>query len=100
MGSLILDTQSDWKDSLILDGELKMADAKWYLQMLKMIKTRFLPKIYYSGIFGVTEHQYTVRLEKLFASRWPEIVRTNAKNAKNKTFTKKLLFGGHNLLLL
>ena len=58
-----------------------------------MLKKRFLSKIYYSGVFGVADHEYAVRLKRLFALRWwiqdggPIMVPTNAKNAKNDIFT-------------
>ena len=58
--------------------------------MLKLLKTRFLPKIYYLKVFRVTDHQYAVRVERFFDARW-EIQDGRSKivpiNAKNETYT-------------
>ena len=70
-----------------------MADPRLWVKVLKMLKTRFLPEIDYSGVFQVTDYESAVRIEKFLIATWqiqdggPQIVGKSAKNAKNEIFT-------------
>ena len=51
-----------------------MADPRSWVKVLKMLKTRFLPEIDYSGVFWVTDYESAVIIEKFLIAIW----RTNS----------------------
>ena len=55
-----------------------MADPTLWVKVLKMLKTRFLPEIDYSGVFRVTDYESAVRIEKFLIAIW----RTNSLEGK------------------
>ena len=77
-GPLIINPQSELKNSLSQYSGSKMADPRLRIKVLKMLKTRFLPEIDYSGVFRATDYESAVRIENFLIAIW----RTNILEGK------------------
>ena len=52
-----MNPQSELKNSMYQDGGSNMADCRWSVKFLKILKTLFLPEIDYSGVLKLTDPQ-------------------------------------------
>ena len=68
--SLITNPQTKSKNFLSQDGGFKMEDPRLWVKAQKMLKTRFLPEIYYSRVLQITDYESTDIIEQFFIARW------------------------------
>ena len=61
-----MNLQSCLSKPLIQDCEFKMADPRWSVKMLKLLKTRFLPETFHAGVFGVADYKSSVIIKEFF----------------------------------
>ena len=70
-----------------------MADPRLWVKVVKILKTRFLPEIEYSGVFWVTDYESAVRIEQILLLRWRiqdgrlQIMGKRINNAENENLT-------------